>query len=162
MATREQAQTAYEAHDRAWRTRDQRRESPLSIRDEYAALPWAMEQLVGSTWVNLHTRTCARVLTLHVNTWGRREPVFDGPFGLHDDFIHCTINGPGFWATQDRYVIEHWIRYDTLPPAVQANWKLRAPAHRTHQVVQRPKRGTTDTTKRAARATSAAQLPLDL
>ena len=122
IATCEDAQVAYDKRDLRWREYKARGRSPYDVRNEYDVLPWSLESLAGSTWINLHTRTICTVTHFDINTWSQREPAFNSEVGAHSDYVHCTIHGPGFWCSSKRYVIEHWLRYDTLPPEVQAAW----------------------------------------
>ena len=83
-------------------------------RDRFPALPWAMEELAGSLWRNLHTGTLSRVGEVVVVEDGGLSPRFDSE-------LAWTHHGPGYWWG-GRYVIEHWIRVDHWPVAMQLAW----------------------------------------
>ncbi len=75
-------------------------------RPSYPAWPWAIEELHDTAWRNLQGGGIRQVLSIHERL-GR--PVLD-----QGEII-------GFWA-DDRFVVEHWVRVDHLPPATQLLW----------------------------------------
>ena len=88
-------------------------------RDAYTALPWVMESLVGTTWRNISTGESQVVHHIGVNRF--KKPVLckapvqtKKPGGA---FLECI----GFWS-DNRYIVEHWVRVDHLKPLTQVYW----------------------------------------
>ena len=86
-------------------------------RDEYPILPWAMHQLPGTTWRNVHTTTLTTVQEVRENKWEKPGP---DP----DPCINAMFS-IGLWSN-DRFVIGHWVRVDHLSIETQMNWHILA------------------------------------
>ena len=94
----------------------------LNMRDDYPALPWTMEELVGSDWRNVYTGGRERVLRIGHDRWKRPCLVTD----FHDyEPEQEVVLSLGLWWTDERYVIENEIRVDTLPPETEMEYALR-------------------------------------
>jgi hypothetical protein len=76
--------------------------SLLSQVEQYPALPWSLEALEGTEWINVHT---FRIVTI-----GDPSKAVGG-------------YGQLGYRHGDRFVIEHWVRWDVLPPAIQHRWR---------------------------------------
>ncbi len=91
----------------------------VQARECYPALPWCMEELVGTTWRNIHTGEAQTVHHLGINRFGKpvlcaapaNPPV---PFGQNLEVI-------GFWSG-DRYLVEDWVRVDHISEEAQLCW----------------------------------------
>lgn len=89
-------------------------------RETYPALPWPMEDLVGTTWRNIHCGTLAKVVALQRDRWDNLV--------LPIQWEHCwgsVMWWLGLWTDDrqgGRYVIEHWVRVDQLPVEDQLPW----------------------------------------
>jgi hypothetical protein len=80
--------------------------------EAWPALPWLVEELVGTQWINLHT---CEVVTIEAVT--KAKPGIDEGY-----------NRIGFVYENRRLIVEHWVRWDVLPPEAQLAWycaKLR-------------------------------------
>lgn len=81
--------------------------SNVRDRDTYPALPWTVEELVGTQWVNVYT--CDTVNIEAVDT--PKPTISEG------------YNRIGFMQN-GRLIVEHWVRWDVLPPHAQYAWYL--------------------------------------
>ncbi len=88
-------------------------------RESYPTLPWCMEELVGTTWRNIHTGEEKSVHHIGTNRFGR--PVLCAapanppkPFGQDLEII-------GFWSG-DRYLVDDWVRVDLQSEEAQLCW----------------------------------------
>src|SRR5229473_4733218 len=83
----------------------------------YPLLPWTLEDLPGTTWRHLPSGLPMRVDRIGIDEDGRPMPVpadeIVGPGEYLPDL--------GSWRN-DRFCIEHWVRVDHLPPAIQLAW----------------------------------------
>lgn len=105
-------EAARAANDRFWKGHSNTR-----VRDQYPCTGWTMDELVGSQWVNIYTGGMETISHITIDRWDKAQliPLSDvkrGDFGL------------GLWHG-DRYVIDHWVRYDVLTPEEQLTWKVR-------------------------------------
>jgi hypothetical protein len=82
--------------------------------DRYTALPWTMESLPGTVWRNLYTASPHTVTEIGLDRVGRFGPDPDRVLSFS---IGCYRS--------DRFEIDHWVRVDCLPPAVQVAWAVR-------------------------------------
>ena len=97
-------------------------------RESYPALPWPMESLVGTTWINLHIGTEMTIRTLRPATrafdgtdpagWGDIDP-YETSLGF---WIHRKDES-GSWVPH-RYIIESWVRMDHWQGAYEDLWEL--------------------------------------
>ncbi len=106
----------------------------LHLRDSFPALPWSMEELVGSEWRNLYTNSLSKVVRVGKDRWGQSVLV-------EDDRTPCVPVLPDgevvlslglWWKTAGRremYVVENEIRVDVLPPDLQMAYALRDIEH---------------------------------
>jgi hypothetical protein len=117
--THEAADAAY----RYWWNVYNKQHGHLKCRDQYPASGWTMEELIGSEWINLHTRTIIRVEGIEVDRWG--HTVFTG---------HTR----GLWWT-NRYVVDHDIRWDVLTPDEQFTWYVARLAYCDKQLISAEK-----------------------
>ncbi len=126
----------------AWRKESRRRTlehhraqsqgKPTRTREEeiqdLVPLPWQAEDLIGTTWVNVWTGHINTVIAYEVPApkWRPDEGkalIFDSPF--NGDSFKDTL---GFWM-YDRYIIEHWLRYDHLTPQGKLEWMCLGISH---------------------------------
>jgi hypothetical protein len=112
------------------------RQWKLKSRDAYAALPITMGELPGTTWVNLWTGTRITIARIEANGWGKPVPIegsdLDRPHPGRERHRYGVL-GIGLWW-YDRYLIENWVRFDTLPPEAQLRWLL-VPVRRAHESI---------------------------
>jgi hypothetical protein len=91
-------------------------------REDYPALPWTMDAIVPSTWINIHTGIEMRVGDVLPDRFGYPIPVEAGTVFERDQRFFDRLGlGLGFW-TYSRFVIEHWVRVDHLPPDARVRW----------------------------------------
>lgn len=114
-------------------------------RDTAPALPWALDQLPGSRWLNIHTGREATIGPIGIDRWG--QPV--APYA-NDPFSHTAADPRsqyvitlGIW-TSDRYVIEHWLRCDHWEPEQRVVWFGGQLAHIRHSRNDREGRRTAE------------------
>lgn len=90
----------------------------------YAALPWALEELSGSTWRHRLTGEPLTIVRLGQDDLGRPIPLSrtarEVAQGLWP-FIG--------WRTDDRFCIDWWVRTDTLLPVHALGWQAVELAH---------------------------------
>lgn len=79
----------------------------IKNRASYPAWPWAIEELGDSAWRCLHS---GMIKLVRLTTERDGKPVLDAKSIL------------GCWTSQDRFVVEHWVRTDHLCPATQLMW----------------------------------------
>ncbi len=83
-------------------------------------LPWPMEELVGTAWRNLPTRSLCTVVGL------APADVNHPQNGLAPISEHKNCKFVFRWNLgvrhEDRLVVNHYVRVDHLPPAVQLAW----------------------------------------
>lgn len=82
--------------------------------EQYTALPWTMESLPGTVWRNLHTASPNTVTEIGLDRVGKPGP---DP--------NCVLSFSIGCYRSDRFEIDHWVRVDCLPPAVQISWAIR-------------------------------------
>jgi len=89
-------------------------------RDTAPALPWTIDQLPGSRWVNIYTGRETAIGPIGIDRWGQAVAPY-----ANESFASLPgaqyINTLGLWWS-DRYVIEHWIRCDHWEPAQRLVW----------------------------------------
>lgn len=91
----------------------------LNKRDKYPALPWSMEELVGSDWRNIYICKRERALRIGYDHWKRPCLVSSD----HDPGQREVVLSLGLWWNE-RYVLEHEVRVDTLPPEIEMQYAL--------------------------------------
>jgi hypothetical protein len=79
----------------------------IKNRAAYPAWPWAIEELNNSAWRCLHSGV---IKLVRLTTERDGKPVLDAKSIL------------GCWTSQDRFVVEHWVRTDHLCLATQLMW----------------------------------------
>ena len=103
----------------------QQSQSPLINRDLYAPTLWTLEQLIGSTWVNLYSGSKVMIKGFYI-VYGHyhltTEDITEKDWNITKAF------GTYHHKTQ-RYYIEHWIRYDNLPPTTAVEWEAQPLRH---------------------------------
>ena len=104
----------------------------LNRRDEAPPLPWTMDSLVGSTWVNLWSGARHTVVAIVCERSGLPIPCWsqDG------EGVYAYLHGPGIWWS-NRYVIDNWLRLDTLQLALQEIWNAKTAAYEFEQIQSR-------------------------
>jgi ribosome modulation factor len=102
----------------------------LEARDIAPALPWTLDQLAGTRWINIFTGQEEAIGPICIDRWGQAvAPRADDPFACTaDDPFRRYINALGLWWN-DRYVVEHWIRSDIWEPAQRLVWFSTELAH---------------------------------
>ena len=101
-----------EEHARYWACKRAGKDHEQS--DRYTALPWPMESLPGTVWRNLYTASPHTVTEIGLDRVGRLGP---DP--------NCVLSFSIGCYRSDRFEIDHWVRVDCLPPAVQVAWAVR-------------------------------------
>ena len=84
-------------------------------RDDYPALPWTFGDLVPSAWRNIYTGGLFQVGALRPLS---KHQAYPCPVKAGEEHWPSSI---GLWWNK-RFVIEHWLRVDHLPVAVQMQW----------------------------------------
>lgn len=107
---------------------------PSADREKYVQLPWYLEDLVGTTWCNIHTGSMLSVEeVVDVDFPYGRERV--ARCGIsYADFYHTL----GLW-TRGRFVIEHDVRVDLAPPAEMFKWLLHSVTHSNREICRKQK-----------------------
>ncbi len=120
---------------------DKRELPDVHERREHARLlPWTMDQLIGSVWVNLYTGRIETIIGLYCNRFGQPQPGWNW---MYSD-VYIYINGPGVWL--ETYIVDHWMRFDTMEPTLQELWKDRL-AQYEFKEIQRNQSETTQKNK---------------
>lgn len=122
----------------------------LHLRDSFPALPWSMEELVGSEWRNLYTGSRSTIIHVGKDRWGQSVLVEDdrvlpvppdGEVVLSLGLWWKTADGPACASThadrREMYVVENEIRVDVLPPDLQFVYALRDVEHLMANIPQR-------------------------
>jgi hypothetical protein len=79
----------------------------IKNRASYPVWPWAVEELNNSAWRCLRS---GAIKLVRLTTEQDGKPVLDAKSIL------------GCWTSQDRFVVEHWVRTDHLSAATQLMW----------------------------------------
>jgi hypothetical protein len=95
----------------------------LEARDTALALPWTLDQLAGTRWINIYTGREEAIGPICIDRWGQAvAPYANDPFArIADDPRSQYLNTLGLWWS-DRYVIEHWLRCDHWRPEQRLVW----------------------------------------
>lgn len=104
----------------------------LHLRDSFPALPWSMEELVGSEWRNLYTGSLSRIVRIGKDRWGQSVLVEDDRILPVPPYGKVVLSLGLWWKTAGRreiYVVENEIRVDVLPPDLQMAYALRDIEH---------------------------------
>ena len=112
----------------------------LHLRDSYPALPWSMEELVGSEWRNLYTSSLSRIVRVGKDRWGQSVLVEDDRILPVPPDGEVVLSLGLWWKTADQreiYVVENEIRVDVLPPDSQMAYALRDVEHLMANIPQR-------------------------
>lgn len=90
-------------------------------RKTYPALPWAMEQLVGTTWRNIHCGDLTQVMAIQQDRWNNPVLAYKSEHSWGEPRWQLGL----FWPDEfdgGRYVVEDWVRVDLLPAEDQLRW----------------------------------------
>lgn len=108
---------------------------PSADRENYVQLPWYLEDLVGTTWCNIHTGSMLSVEeVVDVDFPYGRERV--ARCGISYADIHRKL---GFWWWKGRYIIEHDVKVDLAPPAEMFKWLLHSVTHSNRSICREQK-----------------------
>ncbi len=112
----------------------------LHLRDSYPALPWSMEELVGSEWRNLYTGSRSTIIRVGTDRWERSVLVEDDRVLPVPPDGEVVLSLGLWWKTADgreMYVVENEIRVDVLPPDLQFVYALRDVEHLMANIPQK-------------------------
>ena len=85
-------------------------------RDNYLALPWAMQDLVGTIWRNVHAGSLKMINALQMDQWG--QPQLPTVSEYSTGYLTWTL---GLWL-YDRYIVDDCMRVDHLSLEEQLVW----------------------------------------
>lgn len=119
-------------------------------RHTYTPLPWALEDLPGSKWRNVHVGTEMHVLDLCKNRWGEPDLKYETGKGITDRTLSLVI-----WLTVRELgkvcLLEHWVRVDCFGPEFEAQF---IQLERTHALQDEKKRLEADRAKHQRKVTA--------
>lgn len=112
--------------------RDDRARVLCSRRDLYPVLPWALEDMAGTSWRNIWTagRFVCEMIGLPAPD---HRPLERPKMLARYAWTDVIVDYVGFWQ-DGHYVIDYWAREDHLLPQVRLGWySVRLAHHRRQQ-----------------------------
>lgn len=88
-------------------------------RDDYPALPWCMEHLIGTTWRHISTGEAQMVHHLATNRFNK--PVLCAVPATPFTPDGQRVDSIGFWSG-NHYLVEQWMRVDLQSEETQLCW----------------------------------------